>query len=352
MVTRCASAAIIEREDGKILVGKRILCGLLGVPGGKMNDNETPFEALEREVWEETSLTLTCKEHDVECMVVTEVMGWKIYMYFIPECFVKGKPRNSERTKCWGWIWMHPCQVRIYKSLESLRHIFMSPQDDLPEYITTIEKSIQFVRKDMEKNDGSHDWFHVDRVMRLSYIIARTMDVDDEVVELSAIFHDYKDPKYTIEGKKDVKEFLLECGMELERVEKVMTVIRGISFRNELEKMGDVEKNIPELEVVQDADRLDAMGAIGIARCFTYGGVCKRPLYNNEPLELKLPTLQEYLSKNPNTGTTIHHFYEKLLHLKSMMKTNMGKKMAVIRHERMETFLNDFMKEWEFETNM
>lgn len=209
----------------------------------------------------------------------------------------------------------------------------------------TINKTVNFVKTTLENAEGGHDWFHVERVWKLAKTIAIKEKAQLFIVELAALLHDIADSKFyngdeTI-GPKMAKNFMDTQKIDQEIQSHVLNIIENISFKNSF--------NAPnfsslEFKIVQDADRLDAMGAIGIARAFNYGGFKNRGLYNPEIEPILNLTKEEY--KN-STAPTINHFYEKLLLLKNMMNTKTGKAMAVKRHKFMEKYLNQFYMEWE-----
>ena len=212
---------------------------------------------------------------------------------------------------------------------------------------TIIDTTIAFVKEILKNAEGGHDWFHIERVFKNTLLIAKEEQVDTLVVSLAALLHDIADPKFhngdeTI-GPKKASEFLISQKVETATIAHVVKIIQHISYKNSLEKNGE-KFTSKELEVVQDADRLDAIGAIGIARCFNYGGFKNRALYNPEILPNLSMTKEVY--KNSN-GPTINHFYEKLLLLKDKMNTASGKKIAIQRHAFMETYLKQFYDEWE-----
>ncbi|CAI8252777.1 MAG: Uncharacterised protein [Polaribacter sp. SA4-10] len=215
------------------------------------------------------------------------------------------------------------------------------------EEATIINNTIAFVKKELKDAEGGHDWFHIERVFKNTLLIAKEENVDALVVSLGALLHDIADPKFyngdeTI-GPKKASEFLISQEVDSETIAHVVKIIQHISYKNSLEK--NVEKfTSKELEVVQDADRLDAIGAIGIARCFNYGGFKNRALYNPKILPNLTMTKEAY--KNSD-APTINHFYEKLLLLKDKMNTASGKKIATQRHAFMETYLQQFYDEWE-----
>lgn len=215
-----------------------------------------------------------------------------------------------------------------------------------------IEKAVEYVKSELEGVDAGHDWWHIYRVWQLSKNIAQHENVDMFVVELGALLHDVGEPKFhngdeTI-GEKRVREFLSSVDVSKEITEHVVNILNNISYKKTFEKNedGTPKKRFksPELDVVQDADRLDSMGAIGVARTFTYGGFNDQEMYNpNLPADLNL-SKEEY---KKGGRPTINHFYEKLLLLKDMMNTETGKRMAEQRHEFMEMFLKQFYEEWD-----
>lgn len=208
-----------------------------------------------------------------------------------------------------------------------------------------LQNTIDFVKKTLQDAEGGHDWFHIQRVYRNATKIAETEDADPFIIALGALLHDIADSKFH-EGDESVgprmaRTFLEEQGLEEEVVEHVVKIIENISFKG-----GNVARSFSslELDIVQDADRLDAIGAIGIARTFNYGGFKGRPLYDPQiPPNLNL-SKEEYKA---STAPTINHFYEKLLLLKDRMNTETGRKMAAARHDFMQQFLEQFYNEWE-----
>lgn len=208
-----------------------------------------------------------------------------------------------------------------------------------------IDKTIAFVKKELENAEGGHDWFHIERVYKNARLILKEeKDVNTTVVLLGALLHDIADYKFhdgdESVGPKRAAAFLNALGVQEVVVSHVISIIQNVSFKG-----GNFQKNFhsKELEIVQDADRLDAIGAIGIARTFNYGGYKNRPIYNPEIRpNLKL-TPEEY--KN-HIAPTINHFYEKLLLLKDLMHTETAKKIAEKRHHFMELYLEQFFAEW------
>lgn len=210
-----------------------------------------------------------------------------------------------------------------------------------------VEETIIFVKETLQGAEGGHDWFHIQRVFNNSILIARTEKVDLLVVSLGALLHDIADAKFhdgdESVGPKMAKAFLESLGADKKTITHVVHIINHISYKNSLEKANRKKFSSLELEVVQDADRLDAIGAIGIARAFNHGGFKNRTMHDPSiPPNLKM-SKSEY---KKSTAPTINHFYEKLLLLKDKMNTKTGKQLAEERHRYMLGFLEQFFKEW------
>jgi len=212
------------------------------------------------------------------------------------------------------------------------------PEDNL------IENTIKFVKATLAGAEGGHDWFHIERVLNNSRLIAKGENADTEIVELGALLHDIADSKFhngdESVGPKVASEFLQSQNVSKETIDHVVKIIQNISFKG-----GNVDQKFTsaELDIVQDADRLDAIGAIGVARCFNYGGFKGRALYDPEIEPNLNMTKEEYkVSKAP----TINHFYEKLLLLKDRMNTESGRRIAADRHAFMVKYLDQFYAEW------
>jgi uncharacterized protein len=208
-----------------------------------------------------------------------------------------------------------------------------------------IEKTIAFVKLQLQNAEGGHDWFHIERVYKNTLAIAKEEECDLFVCQLGALLHDIADSKFHNGdekiGPQTARIFLESEQVSKEIIEHVIRIIENISFKG-----GNFQKefNSIELQVVQDADRLDAIGAIGIARAFNYGGFKNRTIYNPAIKPNLTMSKEEY--KNAD-APTINHFYEKLLSLKDKMNTESGKKIAEKRHEFMEMFLEQFYGEWQ-----
>lgn len=208
-----------------------------------------------------------------------------------------------------------------------------------------IERAKQFVQSELAGAEGGHDWWHVYHVWKTARTIAESEDVDPFVVELAALLHDIADPKFHDGdeeiGPRKAGEFLKSQDVDSGTTKHILNIIRNMSFKNSL---GHVAFHSTEMEVVQDADRLDAIGAIGIARAFNYGGFKNRPLYD-PAIKPNLNMSREEYKKGHSP--TINHFYEKLLLLRDKMNTETGRQLAEERHAFMVKFLTRFYREWE-----
>lgn len=214
-------------------------------------------------------------------------------------------------------------------------------------YSEIVNKTILFVKEKLENAEGGHDWFHIERVYKNALLIADGETCDIDIVKLGALLHDIADSKFhdgdeTV-GPKMAREFLESHKVDEATIKHVIDIIENISFKG-----GNTEKTFSsiELDIVQDADRLDAIGAIGIARTFNYGGFKNRPIYNPKIAPKLHMSKEEY--KN-SQAPTLNHFYEKLLLLKDKMNTETGKQIAQERHRYMEGFLSQFYAEWDGE---
>ena len=210
---------------------------------------------------------------------------------------------------------------------------------------TLINTTIAFVKETLKHAEGGHDWFHIERVYKNAMLIAKEEDCNLEVVQLGALLHDIADSKFhdgdESIGPKTARKFLESHKVAEAIISHVIKIIENISFKG-----GNFHKEFSsiELDIVQDADRLDAIGAIGIARTFNYGGFKNRVIYDPE-IAPNLSMSKEAYKKSDSP--TVNHFYEKLLLLKDLMQTETGKKIAHQRHQFMEEFLSQFYDEWE-----
>ncbi len=200
----------------------------------------------------------------------------------------------------------------------------------------------QWIKQKLAVTDAGHDWWHAVRVRNNALKIAETEGGSLQVIETAALVHDLVDEKFfnPEKAQNELSSRLSELNYSPGDIEHILNIINSMSFSKELDGAGF---DSPEFRIVQDADRLDAIGAIGIARAFSYGGHKGREFYNPEIPFAEITSKQEY--RNSSTPT-INHFYEKLLRLKEMMKTPTGRKMAEERHAFMEQFLDHFFKEW------
>jgi len=207
-----------------------------------------------------------------------------------------------------------------------------------------IEKTITFVQQRLGNAEAGHDWFHIERVWKTAKHIAAGETANLLIVELGALLHDIADSKFhngdeTL-GPRIAREFLTKAAADESVITAVENIIRHISFKGSYQSE---QYRTIELDIVQDADRLDALGAIGIARAFNYGGFKNRKLYDPAIKPVHYTTKEQY--KN-NEAPTLNHFYEKLFLLKDKMNTETGKRIAEDRHRFMETFVEQFYREW------
>ena len=209
-----------------------------------------------------------------------------------------------------------------------------------------VEKTIEYVKETLADAEGGHNWYHIERVWKMALHIRKLEGEGDLLtIDLAALLHDISDAKFNggdeEKGEKMACDFLSSMGLDAPRTEHIRKIIKYVSFKG-----GFPQDQISTMEfrIVQDADRLDAIGAIGIARAFNYGGFKNRPLHDPEK------DLQEYKDSkayHKSDAPTINHFYEKLLKLKDLMNTKSGKQMARERHQYMLDFLDQFYREWD-----
>ena len=207
-----------------------------------------------------------------------------------------------------------------------------------------IESCIAFVKKTLAGAEGGHDWFHIERVWKNAKLIASGEECDLEIVELAALLHDIADSKFhggdEEIGPKKAREYLTTAGIKQQKIDHIVAIIENVSYKGGHNTRNHSSR---ELDIVQDADRLDAIGAIGIARTFNYGGFKNRAIYDPAIAPNLNMTKEEY---KKSAAPTINHFYEKLLLLKGLMNTVSGKRIAEQRHQYMEGFLDQFYSEW------
>ncbi|MFY4776063.1 HD domain-containing protein [Metabacillus sp. RGM 3146] len=203
--------------------------------------------------------------------------------------------------------------------------------------LNTVEKRVKLL---LEEEGSGHDWLHIERVRNLAVYIGVKEGGHIEIIELASLLHDLSDEKMNIMGQSEITSWLSSIGFTRHETDQAIHIIETISFKGN----GKTIPSTIEGKAVQDADRLDAIGAIGIARAFLYAGSKGHLLHLPKKNPRETLTDQEY---RQNPSTAINHFYEKLLKLSSLMNTNTGKELAKERHEFMEFFLNQFYKEWE-----
>ncbi len=208
-----------------------------------------------------------------------------------------------------------------------------------------ISQTADFIKAKLSGEGSGHDWFHIERVWKSALHIGERENVNMFVVELAALLHDIADWKFSggdeSAGPREARRWLEQLNVDEKTIAHVCEIIKDLSFKG-----AGVRTAMKTREgmVVQDADRLDAMGAIGIARAFAYGGMKQREIHN----PASAPTLHQSFEEYKNSrGTTVNHFYEKLLHLKDLMNTDTAKQIAAKRHAYMEQFLYCFLWEWE-----
>lgn len=210
-----------------------------------------------------------------------------------------------------------------------------------------ISRTEAFVKDTLEGSEAGHDWSHIERVVKNARTIGAHENADLFVVEIAALLHDIADSKFH-NGNEEIgpersENFLKDLGLSSDMVDHVVNIVRHVSFKNELDTSRGAFDSI-ELRVLKDADRLDAMGAIGVARAFHYGGYKNRALYDPSIKPAVTQSKEQYKKSN---APTINHFYEKLLLLKDKMNTETGRKLAEERHSFMKKFLERFYREWE-----
>jgi uncharacterized protein len=209
----------------------------------------------------------------------------------------------------------------------------------------SLSRAEAFVRARCAHDSGGHDFHHLRRVRALALRLAEPLGADPFVTAMAAWLHDVADPKLNADpqaGRRALEAFLDGCGLSAERRARVEEVVERVSFGKELD--GDARPKSPELMAVQDADRLDAIGALGIARAFAYGGSKGQPMHDPD-----LPPRRDLDHGSYRTGksTSVNHFHEKLLTLKGRLNSEAARAIAEERHRFMEAFLERFLSEWE-----
>jgi uncharacterized protein len=219
---------------------------------------------------------------------------------------------------------------------------------DYENYKNLISHTVEFVQSKLKAFDGGHDWFHTERVWKLAKTICKKEQAGDiQIIELASLLHDIADSKFH-DGPESLGgdlafEFMREEGVDEKSAVHVREIINQMSFKSRLK---DKSISSIEFQIVQDADRIDAIGAIGIARAFNYGGFKNRAIHDPDQPIQEYATMEAYKKSD---AATINHFYEKLFLLKNLMNTSTGKAIAGERHLYMEDYVKRFMKEWDGE---
>ena len=208
-----------------------------------------------------------------------------------------------------------------------------------------LSKTAQYAQERLDGLESGHDWWHTHRVLQLTQHIAERENANIFICSMAALLHDVDDHKFASPGcsaaKFETRDFLQDLNMDVSVIDNILYIIENLSYSAGIDRV--VERTV-EFQVVQDADRLDAIGAIGIARAFNYGGYKNRPIYQPGVLPEDYATTQDY---REGKSSTIMHFYEKLLKLKEAMNTNTAKGIAELRHNYLLGFLERFFQEWE-----
>ena len=204
-----------------------------------------------------------------------------------------------------------------------------------------LKETKSFVKDKLYKEGSGHDWFHVKRVYNLATYLCEKEGGDEFIIKMTALLHDIDDWKFS-DNSKTTENFLKSLSIDEKLIHQIMDIISTISYKG---GVTDSTQNTLEGKIVQDADRLDAMGAIGIARAFTYGGNKHRLMYNPDIKPINFQNLEQVKQADNHT---INHFYEKLLKLKDLINTDTAKQIAEERHRFMEIYLDEFYYEWNF----
>ena len=205
-----------------------------------------------------------------------------------------------------------------------------------------IKQAEQFVKAYLSGAESGHNWWHIFRVRNIAmYIFSKERKGDPFIIEITALLHEIGDYKVVPANEANhLRAFMGDLRLKQEDSDMITYIIEHLSFRD---SFGPEYEHMPELDIVQDADRLDAMGATGVARAFNYGGSRGLEIWDPDKAPKKYKTLEEYTGSD---SSTINHFYEKLLKLKDLMNTKTGKEIAEDRHKYMEGFLEQFFREW------
>lgn len=204
-----------------------------------------------------------------------------------------------------------------------------------------LKETKSFVKNKLYKEGSGHDWFHVKRVYNLANYLCEKEGGDEFIIKMTALLHDIDDWKFS-DNSNTTENFLKSLNIDEKSIHQIMDIISTMSYKG---GVTDSTQNTLEGKIVQDADRLDAMGAIGIARAFTYGGNKHRLMYNPDIKPINFQNLEQVKQADNHT---INHFYEKLLKLKDLINTDTAKQIAEERHRFMEIYLDEFYYEWNF----
>jgi uncharacterized protein len=209
-----------------------------------------------------------------------------------------------------------------------------------------LNNTFRYVKEKFANDSSGHDWYHTERVYNMAILLAKGKHINSFIVQMAALLHDVEDWKFNDgngQESKVVKNWLESQNVDNESIKEICNIIEKLSFKG---AKVPTPMNTLEGKIVQDADRLDAIGAIGITRAFAYGGSKQRKLHDPDIKPIMHNSFENYKS---NQSTTINHFYEKLILLKDQMNTEEAKKIAEKRHSFMLTFLEHFFAEWEGE---
>lgn len=342
---------VIVHRDRKVLVGKRKNshgAGNWGFPGGHIEWNETFEQCALRELEEETGIRGANPKF---ISATNDVMPLDdqhyITIFMLVENF-DGEPELREPERCEGWRWMDwdDLPEQRFSPITRLIETGYHPSDSsiTKEQRAILYRTKRMVQEKFEGEGSGHDWWHISRVWKNAKAIAKEENVDQFIVELGALLHDiadWKDHDGDLEaGPRATREWLEAQRVESGDLERVVDIVRNVAFKGANVEDAQVS---PELEVVRDADRLDAIGAIGIARAFTYGGSKGRTMYDPSIPPKMHDSAEHY---HNDRSHTVNHFYEKMLLLKDRMGTEAGRRMAESRHAFMEKYLKQFYDEW------
>lgn len=305
-------------------------------PGGHREKNETILDAAKRELHEETgAVKYAIEEVGIYKDTTSSEMKY-VMLYFAIIKEFKEIPLSSEID-----------EIKQVKYLTECKWTYPEIQKNLIAYIC--EKNIydvyKYIKENTIKEETGHDWWHINRVYNIAIKIAEKENANVNLVKIIALIHDLFDHKFfdgnqKIELKKFLKRFKFDEILTENEQKNIIDSCLNLGYVSNIELKKELSL---EGKIVQDADRLDAIGAIGIARTFAYGGSIKREIYNPDMGIVDIKTKEQYEKLNRHS---INHFYEKLLKLKKLMNTEEAKNIAELRHEFMQNYLNEFFDEW------